>query len=53
VLRDTLADKESRSQPEEALIEQDERMRFRKALATALNAIPPKLSGSDPARYRP
>lgn len=39
-LRDTLADKESGSQPEEALLDQDERKRFRQALATALNAIP-------------
>jgi tetratricopeptide (TPR) repeat protein len=39
-LRDTLADKESGAQPEEALIEQDERKRFRQALSTALNAIP-------------
>jgi tetratricopeptide (TPR) repeat protein len=39
-LRDTLASHETSIQPEEALIDQDERRRFRKALAGALHAIP-------------
>ncbi|HZT42103.1 MAG TPA: hypothetical protein VFA07_07930 [Chthonomonadaceae bacterium] len=39
-LRDTLADSEPAAQPEQALLEQDERARFRHALARALKAIP-------------
>ncbi|HZO90452.1 MAG TPA: tetratricopeptide repeat protein [Chthonomonadaceae bacterium] len=39
-LRDTLATTETALQPEEALIAQDERIQFRKALSGALKAIP-------------
>ncbi len=39
-LRDTFADQNEAAQPEEALIAQDERQQFRKALSTALQAIP-------------
>ena len=39
-LRDTIADKDDSSQPEEALLDQDDRVRFRRALATALKTIP-------------
>jgi len=39
-LKDTLATTETWTQPEEALIAQDERQRFRQALAGALHAIP-------------
>lgn len=39
-LRDTLADDEIGGQPEAALIEQDERLQFRKALVGAMQAIP-------------
>ncbi len=39
-LKDTLAATDTWTQPEEALIEQDERARFRQALAGALHAIP-------------
>ncbi len=40
LLRDTLADTSTEGQPEEALIEQDERTRFRCALAHGLQKIP-------------
>ena len=40
LLRDTLADDSAEGQPEEALIEQDERTRFRRALAQGLQKIP-------------
>jgi tetratricopeptide (TPR) repeat protein len=40
-LRDTLATHETGDHPEAALIDQDERVQFRHALATALKAIPP------------
>ena len=39
-LRDTLATHDDSTQPEEALIAQDERIRFRMALSTALQTIP-------------
>lgn len=39
-LRDTVADKEISVQPEEALLDQDERKNFRQALAKALKSIP-------------
>lgn len=39
-LRDTLADSDPYTQPEEALIERDERTAFRRALAAALTSIP-------------
>ncbi len=40
LLRDTIADTDLSGQPEEMLIAQDERKRFRIALATALKSIP-------------
>lgn len=40
LLRDTLADTSADGQPEEALIDQDERTRFRHALAHGLQKIP-------------
>ena len=39
-LRDTIADTDPGKQPEEVLIDQDERSRFRSALTSALRAIP-------------
>jgi tetratricopeptide (TPR) repeat protein len=39
-LKDTIADRDARTQPEEALIERDERAQFRRALAAALKTIP-------------
>lgn len=39
-LKDTLADENPEMQPETALIAQDERVQFRKALAAALQSIP-------------
>lgn len=39
-LRDTIADTEIASKPEESLIDRDERAQFRKALANALKTIP-------------
>lgn len=39
-LRDTIADEDVTARPEENLIDRDERLRFRKALALALKSIP-------------
>jgi DNA-directed RNA polymerase specialized sigma24 family protein len=39
-LRDTIADTDTSARPEESLIDRDERLRFRNALARALKSIP-------------
>ena len=41
-LKDTLSDDHLEAQPEAALIDADERLRFRKALATALKSVSPQ-----------